>query len=119
MTFYINAWLNRANPFVSVCDRHSGEELMRLEQEELQKHMANGDLCVDDFCTTASASQQLLVKKLLLLGCCHALSTDISELGQQLKQRYPKVLDFPAQPAAEMAENDALWDVGSYNNHSL
>lgn len=115
MTFYINAWLNRINPFVSVCDRENGEELLRLEEPELQKHMANGDLYLSDFCTNHPPELQTLVKELLLLRCCHVLNTNLDDLSQQLKQRRPKVIALPRQhdttEAANTAEatNDPHW----------
>lgn len=110
MTFYINAWFNRINPFVSVCDRENGEELLRLEEPELQKYMANGDLHLSDFCTNHPSELQKLVKELLLLRCCHVLSTNLEDLSQQLKQRRPKVVSLLCQPnVAEEARNDPLW----------
>jgi hypothetical protein len=114
MTFYINAWLNRPNPFVSVCDRNNGEELIRFDTPELHKHMNNGDLCLNDFCLNDHHEQQLLVRELLLLRCCNVLSTDMAELSEQLKRRRPKVVPFPLRVSGcetqNGAQNDAQWE---------
>lgn len=113
MMFYINAWLNRSNPFISICDRNNDEELMRFEQQELQKYITTGDLCLSDFCISSPHEQQMLVKELLLLRCCRVLRTDINELSCQLKKRRPKVLPFSAQSKQNSAQNDAQWAIGS------
>lgn len=120
MTFYINAWLNRINPFVSVCDRKNGEELLRLEAPELKKHMANGDLCLSDFCTNHTPELQTLVKELLLLRCCHVLNTNLDDLSQQLKQRQPKVVSLPRHPDVTIeATNDPHWQVKTQQAHTM
>lgn len=108
MSFYINAWLDRAKPFVSVCNRVSKKEIIRFEQQELNTLLHDGDLCLNDFCSSDSYEQQMLVKELLLLRCCYAIRSEVDILGQQIDQRTSNSRVFK-RTDINSAENDPLW----------
>lgn len=108
MSFYINAWLDRAEPFVSVCNRISKEEIIRFEQQELSTLLHDGDLCLNDFCSSDSHEQQMLVKKLLLLRCCYAIRSEAESLGQQLVRRISNTQTC-RRTDINNAENDPFW----------
>lgn len=73
MTFYINAWLDRADPFISLHHRQTGEVVARFEKYELQECLEQGDFCLNEFCNPCQRVQQELVKCLLLAQCSHKL----------------------------------------------
>lgn len=119
MSFYINAWLDRADPFVSVCDRNNKQEIIRFEKQELSTLLNSGELCMSDFCSSDSHAQQVLVKDLLLMRCCFSIRAEVRGLGQQLSETASKVLRFPRSMREDMAENDPLWPLETKDDVSL
>ncbi len=109
MSFYINAWLDRAKPFISICNRNSKEEVIRFEQQELNALLDDGDLCLDDLCSNDSHEQQMLVKELLLLRCCYAIRSEVGDLEQQPNKRNAADRELPNHAAINMAKNDPFW----------
>lgn len=69
MTFYINAWLDRADPFISLHNRHTDEVVARFDRHELQACLDQGDFCLQELCDPCQRAQQELVKCLLLAQC--------------------------------------------------
>ena len=110
MTFYVNAWLDRMNPFVSVHDKHTGELIIRFDKVELQECLEQGDFCLSDLCDTTQQGQQELIKTLLLSHCVQDLRSRLEQISLQCrKQRqsgYPvcevrdggAILPFRRQP---------------------
>lgn len=73
MTFYVNAWLDRTNPFVSIHNKQTGELVLKLEKQALATCLEQGDLCLNELCDNAQQTQQALIKTLLLTHCAHSL----------------------------------------------
>ena len=83
MTFYINAWLDRVDPFISLHNRHTGEEVVRFEKNALQECLEQGDFCLNEFCNPCQRMQQELVKCLLLTQCAHSVRCQLEGLLEQ------------------------------------
>lgn len=49
MKLSINAWLERRDPRICLIDADSGDEVFRLESEQVRELMDTGDLCLFDF----------------------------------------------------------------------
>ena len=88
MTFYINAWLDRVDPFVSLHNRQTGEVVVKFEKNELQECLEQGDLCLSELCSPCHKVQQELVKCLLLARCSH-------DVRQQLETIYSNFFPHP------------------------
>ena len=69
MTFYVNAWLDRSDPFISLHNRDTGETVARFEKEALQECLDQGEFCLSELCDPSPRVQQELVKCLLLAQC--------------------------------------------------
>lgn len=65
MTFYINAWLDRVDPFISLHNRHTGEVVARFDKDALRECLEQGDFCLSELCNPCQRVQQELVKCLL------------------------------------------------------
>lgn len=79
MTFYINAWLDRADPFISLRNKLTGEEVTRFEKAELQECLDQGDFCLHELCSVNPLVQQELVKCLLLTRCSNDLRCQLNQ----------------------------------------
>lgn len=69
MIFSINAWIDRNNPFISILNLETEQEVARFDGEDLKVHIEKGNICISDFCEPDTHKQQLLVMDLLLLRC--------------------------------------------------
>jgi hypothetical protein len=66
MTYVIDAWFERSNPYLRVTHRATGIPIVHWQGNALRKQLENGTICVEDFSDTPS---QELVKELFLLDC--------------------------------------------------
>ncbi len=83
MTFYVNAWLDRVDPFVSIHDKQTGELIVKFDKVELQECLEQGDFCLSELCDTTQHGQQELIKALLLTHCAHDLRSYLEQLSTQ------------------------------------
>jgi len=68
MTYQIDAWLERQDPYIRVTDKHTGIQVINWNSKRLKGLLERGAICPEDFQDT-SANQQELVKDLFLLAC--------------------------------------------------
>lgn len=73
MSFSINAWLDRVNPFIELRNTHTGEVMAQFTGEKLARCLEQGDVCLHDLSSADSATQQELVRCLLLAHCANCL----------------------------------------------
>jgi len=66
VTYLIDAWLERENPYLKVIHKTTGTPILSWHGDTLKKRFQNGEICVEDFEDTPS---QELVKELFLLDC--------------------------------------------------
>jgi hypothetical protein len=66
MTYMIDAWFERKNPYLRVIHRSTGVPIVNWQGTALMEKLQNGAICVEDF--SESPSQEL-VKELFLLDC--------------------------------------------------
>ncbi len=66
MTYMIDAWFERNNPYLRVIHRSTGVPIVNWQGDALNRRLQNGAICVEDF--EESPSQEL-VKELFLLDC--------------------------------------------------
>ncbi len=95
MTFYVNAWLDRVDPFVSIHDKQTGELIVKFDKVELQECLEQGDFCLSELCDTTQRGQQELIKALLLTHCAHDLRSHLEQLSTQCHQQ--RCAGYPAQ----------------------
>jgi len=60
MHLCIDAWLERKDPHIRLIDRQSGQEILRLEPEQVRHLMESGEICLDDLQNGASLCTELL-----------------------------------------------------------
>lgn len=77
MTFAINAWLDRKNPFIELRNTRTGELMAQFAGERLRRCIEQGDICLQELCKADVATQQELVRCLLLAHCSHCLQTEL------------------------------------------
>lgn len=68
MTYQIDAWLERPDPYLKVTDKNTGIPVIDWNSERLHNLIERGAICADDF-TSPEKNQQELVKDLFLLSC--------------------------------------------------
>lgn len=66
MTYQIDAWLERTNPYLKVLNRKTGKPVLHWQGEQLRQKLDDGTLAVEDL--SAPISQEL-VKDLFLQDC--------------------------------------------------
>lgn len=66
MTFSINAWLDRTDPFIELRNSKTGEIMALFAGEQLKRCLEQGDICLTELCRADQATQQELVRCLLL-----------------------------------------------------
>jgi len=66
MTYMIDAWFERNNPYLKVIHRSTGISVVNWQGDTLTNKLQSGAICVDDFEGTPS---QDLVKEIFLLDC--------------------------------------------------
>ncbi|PIE24021.1 MAG: hypothetical protein CSA60_03850 [Neptuniibacter caesariensis] len=66
MTYLIDAWFEREDPYLKVIHRKTGISVLSWRGETLLKKLSSGSLNTDDFNQPPS---QELVKELFLLDC--------------------------------------------------
>ncbi len=61
MTYFINAWLERPQPYLQIIHRDTGRVCVDFPAAVLEELCRNGDLCPSDLCTnTASATKEVV-----------------------------------------------------------
>ena len=73
MSFSINAWLDRVNPFIELRNTHTGEVMAQFAGERLERCLEQGDVCLQELSKADSATQHELVRCLLLVHCSDCL----------------------------------------------
>jgi hypothetical protein len=69
MTFYVDAWIDRPQPYVQVKNKESREVIADFSSDELKQAVERGDICLSDFFDSNIKVQLELIKSLLLLRC--------------------------------------------------
>lgn len=73
MTFSINAWLDRTDPFIELRNTKTGEMMALFTGEQLTRCLEQGDVCLRELCQADQSVQQELVRCLLLAHCSNYL----------------------------------------------
>lgn len=68
MTYLINAWLERPQPYLQVIHRESGRICVNFEAPVLEELCRNGDICPCDFNTSNRTTTQEAVRQLFHLA---------------------------------------------------
>ncbi|QQZ27865.1 MAG: hypothetical protein L3K52_09190 [Candidatus Thiothrix sulfatifontis] len=108
MTFYVNAWLDRVDPFISLHNRQTGEQVARFDKHELQQCLEQGDFCLNELCNPSQQVQHELVKCLLLVRCSHEVSQQLESIYHSFFPRPSSadIIPFRSKPTAVQAQRD-------------
>lgn len=68
MTYQIDAWLERQDPYLRVTDKVTGVPVIDWNSQRLKSLLDRGAICTEDFYNTEK-NQQELVKDLFLISC--------------------------------------------------
>ncbi len=68
MTYLIDAWFERKNPYLRVIHCTTGVSVVSWQGEVLAKKLQSGAICIEDF---EGEPTQELIKDLFLLDCLH------------------------------------------------
>lgn len=88
MTFSINAWLDRSNPFIELRNNKTGELMAHFTGERLRSCIEQGDICLRELCKADQATQQELVRCLLLTHCSQCLKGQLEGTAKQVTGGY-------------------------------
>lgn len=73
MTYFINAWLERPQPYLQVIHRDSGRICVDFPAPVLEELCRNGDICPNDLCTSSASATKEVIRHLFhmatLNGC--------------------------------------------------
>ncbi|HMT93291.1 hypothetical protein [uncultured Thiothrix sp.] len=94
MTFSINAWLDRVDPFIELRNNKTGEIMAQFSGEQLQRCLEQGDVCLTELCRADPSTQQELVRCLLLAHCSNCLKGQFEQATSHCSylKEYNKVL---------------------------
>ncbi len=68
MTYQIDAWLERSDPYLRIIDRQSGVVVMEWRNQRLKVLLEQGDITRQEL-EDKSTNQQALVRDLFLYDC--------------------------------------------------
>lgn len=68
MTYQIDAWLERSDPYLRIIDRQSGVVVMEWRNQRLKGLLEQGDVTRQEL-EDKSTNQQALVRDLFLYDC--------------------------------------------------
>lgn len=68
MTYMIDAWLERPDPYIRVVHRERKIPVIQWQGERVKEMIATGILCPFDF-SDERVNQQELIKELFVLSC--------------------------------------------------
>ena len=88
MTFSINAWLDRTDPFIELRNSKTGEMMAFFAGEQLKRCLEQGDICLTELCRADHATQQELVRCLLLAYCSQCLKGQIEHTVKRYVDGY-------------------------------
>lgn len=83
MMLYIDAWLDRSDPYIRIIDRDSGDVITQFEGDEVKECLERGDICLQELCCSTPRAQHELVKHLLLTRCGKSLMEQINTCTKQ------------------------------------
>lgn len=86
MTLYINSWIDRADPCVTIHHRDDGKPLLHLEKHEINDYIEQGLFCLQDLYDTSSECQQELIKTITLARCKRELRCELEILFADCKE---------------------------------
>ena len=73
MTYLIDAWLDRPQPYLRILDRETGQVCAVLEEEALDELRDQGDLDVSNLSSSEPGIQKEMVRSLFLFCYARAL----------------------------------------------
>lgn len=73
MTYLIDAWLDRPQPYLRILDRETGQVCAVLEEEALDELRDQGDLDVSSLSSSEPGIQKEMVRNLFLFCYARAL----------------------------------------------
>ncbi|WP_217477657.1 hypothetical protein [Stutzerimonas stutzeri] len=73
MTYLIDAWLDRPQPYLRILDRHTGAVCISLEGAALDELRDQGDLDLQELSTSEPCVLKELVRNLFLYSYARAL----------------------------------------------
>lgn len=73
MTYLIDAWLDRPQPYLRILNRQTGEVCAVLEEEALEELREQGDLDIDGLASSEPVVLKELVRNLFLFCYARAL----------------------------------------------
>lgn len=85
MTFLINAWLDRIDPFIELRNSKTGEMMAQFAGEQLKRCLEQGDVCLTELCRADQSTQQELVRCLLLAHCSQCLQGQLEDTFKKAK----------------------------------
>lgn len=83
MTYFINAWLERPQPYLHVIHRETGRICVNFPAPVLEELCRNGDLCPDDLCTSTAAATKEVVRHLFHIAAIHGCRVARSSAAHQ------------------------------------
>jgi hypothetical protein len=77
MTYLIDAWLDRPQPYLRILNRETGEVCALLENEALDELREQGELDLQGLASTEPTVQKELVRNLFLFCYARALRPNV------------------------------------------
>jgi hypothetical protein len=87
MTYYINAWLEKSEPYLTVNHRDTREVVLSVDKQELNDYIDEGLFDIKDLYSTDSTCQQDLIKELFLARCKCDMRNELRTLFEECKRQ--------------------------------
>lgn len=84
MTYFINAWLERPQPYLQIIHRDSGRVCVDFPAPVLEELCRSGDICPSDLCTSTASATKEVMRHLFHMATLQWLSSSCTT------QRHPQ-----------------------------
>lgn len=72
MTYFIDAWLDRPQPYLRIINRLTGQVCLEVEGDELEELRKQGALDMQELCSPEPSLIKAKIRQLFLLCCAQA-----------------------------------------------
>jgi len=72
MTYFIDAWLDRPQPYLRIINRLTGQVCLEVEGDELEELREQGALDMQELCSPEPSLIKAKIRQLFLLCCAQA-----------------------------------------------
>lgn len=92
---YINAWLNRYTPFISIHEKESGKILAHFDSSIVNSFIDNGEISIEDLQSTDKKIQGEVIADLFVLYSKKTVKIQTRSIGSIMQKSSSKIRNTP------------------------